>query len=173
VAKSESKTQYGIGVGFALLMWSAIVAYIPSYFAFEQHWSAAIVYWISGAIGVLGFLGTLHEVFKLWPMKLKSLNENLSAALLLAGVAVLFHFLGVWIEWRWLTVLMKLIALVLIALAATGFAFSTEDAIKSTLTHESASVRKKVWNAIKALAALVVGLLSAGAAAIELLRALG
>lgn len=173
MSQSDGKKQYGVGVGFALLMWSAILAYIPAYVGFEQHWGAVVVYVLSGIVGLIGFVGTLVEIFRLWPVKLKALNENLAVALFLGGLATLFHYLGVWVPWTWLTTLMKLAAVAVLSLAALGFAFSTEDAIKATLTHADASARRRVWNAIKALAALVVGLLSAGAAAVELLRAIG
>lgn len=143
---------------------------MPVYLGFEHHWTSVIAWVLSGLIGLVGFFGTLIEVSKLWPRRNKGFNDNLAVALFLAGIAVLFHYLGEWAPWMWLTVMMRVIAISVMLLAAMGFAMSTEDAIKATLTHADGSARRRVWNAVKTLGALNLGLLSAGAAAVELFR---
>jgi hypothetical protein len=168
----EPKKDYGIGMGLALLIWAAILAYLPSYLGFTNHWTAYIAYALSGIAGLIGAIGTIYEVFKQWPFKLASFNENLAVSLFLAGLAVVAHLLGTAVPWLWLATVMRVAAVVIAAAAAIGFGFSTEDAIRATLTGSNATTRRKVWNAIKAVLAFVVGLLSAAAAILELSRAL-
>lgn len=167
----KGKTDYGLATASGLLIWSAILAYSPAYFGFAEHWSAWILYFLAIFAGFIGFVGSLVEISRLWPDKKMAFNDNLAVALFLAGIAVFFHFLGEWIPWSWVVVVMKLIAVILIFIATMAFAYSTEDAIRATLTKESTTVRRRIWNGVKTLAAFTVGLLSAAVAVLELIQA--
>jgi hypothetical protein len=174
VAQSEPslEKEYGVGVGFAILLWAAILAYLPSYLSFTGHWFATVVYVLAGVLGLGGLVGSIYEVSKLWSFRIGKLNENVAVAFFLAGLAVALHFLAGIIPWVWLAYVVKLVAVVLVALAAIGFAFSTEDAIRATVTNRSDGKRTRIANGIKTAAAFLVGLLSAVAAAAEIWKAL-